>query len=226
MTGKFSATRADHGVLVAAVRAPNERITLVHRLRERLLAEGEELVLSSQNFAEEEPEDGSFWLEDYSLDEIPVWRYRAGVVSMERTCAMAYGENTVAVMYHVSNAMEIPCTLQVIPYLKFAPKETALQDQNSIFYYYQKLIQLQKNHSVFRDGDFTLLYPENADVFAYTRENREGKMLVVCNFTPWRKVFRLPDEFLGAQVLIANYPEADRVLRQYEAFILYQKKGE
>ena len=104
--------------------------------------------------------------------------------------------------------------------------ETALQDQNSIFYYYQKLIQLRKNHSVFRDGDFTLLYPENADVFAYTRENREGKMLVVCNFTPWRKVFRLPDEFLGAQVLIANYPEADRVLRPYEAFILYQKKGE
>ena len=104
--------------------------------------------------------------------------------------------------------------------------ETALQDQNSIFYYYQKLIQLRKNHSVFRDGDFTLLYPENADVFAYTRENREGKMLVVCNFTPWRKVFRLPDEFGGAQVLIANYPEADRVLRPYEAFILYQKKGE
>jgi glucan 1,6-alpha-glucosidase len=102
----------------------------------------------------------------------------------------------------------------------------ALKDPDSIFYYYQKLIQLRKNHSVFRDGDFTLLYPENADVFAYTRENREGKMLVVCNFTPWRKVFRLPDEFLGAQVLIANYPEADRVLRPYEAFILYQKKGE
>ena len=129
LTGAFSATRADHGVLVAAVRAPNERITLVHRLRESLQAEGEELVLSSQDFAGGSPaEDGDFWAEGYSLNGIPHWHYRAGAVSVERTCAMAYGENTVAVIYHISNAMEIPCTLQVIPYLKFAPKETALRE--------------------------------------------------------------------------------------------------
>ena len=50
-------------------------------------------------------------------------------------------------------------------------------------------------------------------------------MLVVCNFTAMHYAFRLPDDFIGAQVLIANYPKGDRTLRPYEAFILYQKKG-
>jgi glucan 1,6-alpha-glucosidase len=103
--------------------------------------------------------------------------------------------------------------------------EAALQDPNSIFYYYQRLIQLRKSYSVFRDGDFELLYPDHTELFAYTRENKEGKMLVVCNFSPWHTVFRLPDEFLGSQVLIANYPQGESNLRPYEAFILYQKKG-
>ena len=173
LTGKFSATRADHGVLVAAVRAPNERITLVHRLRERLLAEGEELVLSSQNFAEEEPEDGSFWLEDYSLDEIPVWRYRAGAVSMERTCAMAYGENTVAVMYHVSNAMDIPCTLQVIPYLKFAPKETPLEETRGFLMEDNKVTS--NGYSLYIHTDGTLSPYTDWQGLSYPDDQKDGR---------------------------------------------------
>ena len=103
--------------------------------------------------------------------------------------------------------------------------EAALNDPNSIFYYYQKLIQLRKTYSIFRDGDFNLLYPDNTDLFAYTRENREGKMLVVCNFSELHHSFYAPDEFMDAVPLIANYPHGDRTLRPYEAFILYKKKG-
>jgi glycosidase len=103
--------------------------------------------------------------------------------------------------------------------------EAALRDPNSIFYYYQRLIQLRKTYSVFRDGDFKLLYSENQEIFSYIRENKDEKLLVVCNFTGLHHAFRLPDAFLDAKVLIANYPEGDRTLRPYEAFILYQKKG-
>jgi len=103
--------------------------------------------------------------------------------------------------------------------------EAALKDPNSIFYYYQKLIQLRKTYPVFRDGDFTLLYPDNQELFAYIRENEQEKLLVVCNFSPLHHSFRLPDGFLNADVLLSNYPERDRALRPYEAFILYQKKG-
>ena len=36
LSSVFSAPRADQGVLVAAVKAPNARVTMVHRLSERL----------------------------------------------------------------------------------------------------------------------------------------------------------------------------------------------
>ena len=68
MCADFSVNRADAGILVAAVKAPNERITLVHRLTERLWADGQEFLLSSQEFADKTPaEDGLSQMEGYCL---------------------------------------------------------------------------------------------------------------------------------------------------------------
>lgn len=103
--------------------------------------------------------------------------------------------------------------------------KAALEDPNSIFYYYQKLIQLRKNYRIFANGDFKLLCPSHKEIFAYVRENEEEKILVVCNFSANTQTFVLPDEFSKPEVLISNYPEIDQTLRPYEAYILYQKKG-
>ena len=103
--------------------------------------------------------------------------------------------------------------------------EAALKDPNSVFYYYQKLIQLRKTYRVFRDGDFQLLCPDHQAIFAYIRENEEEQILVVCNFSAVQQAFCLPDGFQNATVLLSNYPEGSQTLRPYEAFILYQKKG-
>lgn len=101
----------------------------------------------------------------------------------------------------------------------------ALKDPDSIFYYYQKLIQLRKEYPVFTDGDFQLLCPDDQEIFAYIRENEEEQLLVVCNFSPRQQDFCLPEGFAQAEVLISNYPESAYGLRPYEAFIRYQKKG-
>ena len=55
MSSVFSVPRCDQGVLVAAVKAPNERINLVHRLLEKLFVGGQEVFLSSQSFADGTP---------------------------------------------------------------------------------------------------------------------------------------------------------------------------
>ena len=44
--------------------------------------------------------------------------------------------------------------------------EAALADENSVFHYYRKLIELRKTYDVFRRGTFTLLDPENEKIFA------------------------------------------------------------
>ena len=98
--------------------------------------------------------------------------------------------------------------------------EAALADPNSIFYYYQKLIALRKRVPEFRDGSFTLLCPEDEQVFAYTRDTDRGHMLVVCNFSGREAGFDIPEAFRNAEVLIANYEGEAETLRPYEAKIL------
>ena len=132
MCADFSVSRADQGVLVAAVKAPNERITLVHRLTESLQIGSESFILSGQSFADAVPsEDGAFRMDDCCTEGVPLWHYRVGAVSVQRSCAMAYGENTTALSYTLWNQADTPCTFTVTPYLKFAPKEAALTEQKS-----------------------------------------------------------------------------------------------
>ena len=99
--------------------------------------------------------------------------------------------------------------------------EAALEDQHSVFHHYRKLIELRKTYPVFRDGSFTLLLPEDPDIFAYTRDTEQEHLLVVCNFTDKTLHLDAPEAFQGAEVLLANYAQPAEMLRPYEAVMLY-----
>ena len=113
--------------------------------------------------------------------------------------------------------------LAVNPNHETVNAEAALADPNSIFYHYQKLIALRKTHSVFRDGSFTLLCPEDEAVFAYTRDTDQEHLLVVCNFTGEAQNFTVPAEYEVAATLLSNYGDRTAQLRPYEAYMLYRK---
>ena len=101
--------------------------------------------------------------------------------------------------------------------------EAALEDPDSVFYYYQKLIHLRKSYPVIQMGEFNLVYPADEKVFAYRRDTNEEHLLVVCNFTDETLEFEVPEDFHGSQLLISNYTEAVSELRPYEAVMLYYK---
>ena len=105
----------------------------------------------------------------------------------------------------------------------FINAEAALTDPESVFYHYQKLIELRKTHPVFRDGSFNLLMPEDEKIFAYTRDTDNEHLLVVCNFTGETLDFEVPQEYDGAEILISNYREAAPGLRPYEAAMLLKR---
>ena len=117
----------------------------------------------------------------------------------------------------------------VSPWLPVNPNHTeinaraALDDPDSIFYFYQRLIALRKRYPVFREGGFILLSPEDETVFAYTRDTQDERLLVVCNFTAQEQPELCPDAFRGAQVLAANYSDPSGPLRPYETRMLYVK---
>ena len=130
VTAAYSVPRCDQGILVAAVKAPNERITLVHRLRETLTIGEKTVYLSSQTCPEESKnEDGYRNLASFAYEYLPEWTYQVQGVRVRRTIAMAQERNTAAVAYTIENHSGVPCTLTVDPFLKFAPKEAVLEEK-------------------------------------------------------------------------------------------------
>ena len=112
------------------------------------------------------------------------------------------------------------------PWMKVNPNYTeinaaaALADPDSVFYTYQKLIALRKAHRVFAEGDFTLLCPEDEQVFAYLRRGAGQEMLVAVNLSGRSAPFALPEAFAGRAPLLATQgaPLAG-ALRPWEALI-------
>ena len=107
---------------------------------------------------------------------------------------------------------------------RFINARAEMEDPDSVFHYYKKLIALRKAYDVFRDGRFALVSPDHEQVFAYTRDTEKAHMLVVCNFTAEQTPFPLPRNFRTARKLIANYPGDCDTLRPYEAYIYYYEE--
>ena len=82
--------------------------------------------------------------------------------------------------------------------------EEQTQRADSVFKFYQKIIQLRKTMDVITYGSFELLLPDDPDLFVYTRSYNGEELLVVCNFSREERTFTLPQRFKGANVLITN----------------------
>ncbi|MGR2993843.1 alpha-glucosidase [Vibrio vulnificus] len=89
--------------------------------------------------------------------------------------------------------------------------EQALADSDSIFYHYQKLIELRKQHPAIVYGDFTPLFAEHDSVFAYVRSHQDEQLLVINNFSDQEVSLELPDNLQNKEVncLIYNYDLLD-----------------
>lgn len=82
----------------------------------------------------------------------------------------------------------------------------ALEDKESIFYHYQKLIALRKQNPVIVYGDFIPLFEDHPAVFAYERKDEEQHLVVLNNFTAEPQTLTLPEHLVNKTVecLIAN----------------------
>ncbi|WP_017471208.1 alpha,alpha-phosphotrehalase [Amphibacillus jilinensis] len=108
--------------------------------------------------------------------------------------------------------------------------ENALNDPNSIFYHYQKLIQLRKQYEIITTGDYRLLLPDHRAIFAYMRKDRDQQLIVLNNFYAETVSYHLAEEGvendMHTEVLISNYPDQkgnvkSGVLRPYESVVYY-----
>lgn len=118
----------------------------------------------------------------------------------------------------------------VNPNYKTINAKAAMEDKNSIFHYYRKLIALRKEEPIMVYGHYALLEPESESLYVYTRSLEGQELLVICNFTKETISYEIPAKFSGAKILISNY-ERDKAegtieLKPYEAIVLNYKMGD
>lgn len=109
-----------------------------------------------------------------------------------------------------------------------AKKEAA--DENSVFSYYKRLIELRKKYDIIVYGTYELIMEEDPDVFAYIRRLGNESLLVRCNFSPKEVSAPVPEKFRSetAGSIIGNYEnsskKAEDMLLPYEASVIYSEK--
>ncbi len=100
----------------------------------------------------------------------------------------------------------------VNPNYKTINAKVELEDSNSVFYYYQKLIEFRRKSQwsdIIVYGTYQLLDKEDENIFAYTRQLGDRKILVVCNVSANEVQYKLDFDVEGKACLIRNYDNVD-----------------
>ncbi|PJC95322.1 glucohydrolase, partial [Janthinobacterium sp. BJB1] len=119
------------------------------------------------------------------------------------------------------------------PWLKLNPNypeinvAAALEQPDSVFFHYQKLIELRKDWDVMVYGKYQPLLEQHPQVFAYRRSLGSQQVVVVNNFSSEHVELDLPAMLHGiaGQGLISNYAQRDSLtghlsLQPYESFAI------
>lgn len=114
--------------------------------------------------------------------------------------------------------------IAVNPSYKEINAKECLNDPDSVFYHYKKLVQLRKEKKVMVYGNFKMLYREHPKVFAYSRNYRNEQIIVICNFTSDKTEVPQMNGLTEKNILLSNYENlmTDKnvlYLRPYEAII-------
>lgn len=118
--------------------------------------------------------------------------------------------------------------IEVNPNYHTVNAEAELEDEDSIFHYYQKLAALRKEYDIIGYGDFEPLDEAHPSVLAYRRRWKGETLLVICNFYGKETAWEMDEDLKQYSCLLSNYkdpaPEEGGItLRPYEAAVLYKK---
>ena len=80
-----------------------------------------------------------------------------------------------------------------------------LNNPDSIWHFYQKLIKLRKELAIILHGDFNLLDEDNLYIFAYVRSYQEQKLYVISNFSAQMQSYVLDFKSKKYCLLTSNY---------------------
>lgn len=113
--------------------------------------------------------------------------------------------------------------LQVNKNYKTINAAAQVNDPDSVFAYYKKLIALRHTNEVMVNGVYDVLIPDHPQIYAYTRTLGDKQLLVLCNDSDTNVAIpaEIQEKIHAANnILIQNYKDTDEsTLRPYEAVV-------
>lgn len=201
--------------------------TLLHGMKGTpYIYQGEELGMTNAPFTSIED------FPDIETQNIYKERLRAGFSEEETMCAIRKKARDNARTPMQWNAEKNAGFTIGTPWYQVNPNyteinaEDAMSREDSVFYYYQKLIRLRREHEIMAYGIYDLLLPEDEDLYIYTRTLENEKWLILCNFHEKERVIT---SMRMGRVILSNYADTPQLeelclLRPYEA-VIYQISG-
>ncbi len=117
--------------------------------------------------------------------------------------------------------------IKVIENYKEINAKACIEDPDSVFYYYQKLIKLRHEMPVITEGQYKLLDPDNEKIYTYLRKGEDESLLVVANFTDETLSYEVDEQVQAREsnLVISNYKDAPEkfanhlTLKPYEVYV-------
>lgn len=102
----------------------------------------------------------------------------------------------------------------------------ALEDKNSIFFHYKKLIELRKKYKVIQDGSFIPLYKKDKFILGYKRILDNENLIVINNFYGKKTEITFQEDINKYNIILSNYDNVilknKMILKPYESLVIYK----
>ncbi|HSZ34906.1 MAG TPA: amylo-alpha-1,6-glucosidase [Puia sp.] len=126
-------TRRYHGLLMASIVPPTDRMLLVSKLDETIILDGRRFDLGTNDYGDTIFPQGLQWLSSFKRDFFPEWIYEVPGVTIRKIITMVNRENTTLIRYEIMKASN-PFTLQLLPLIAARGYHELQHSYNNIFW--------------------------------------------------------------------------------------------
>ncbi|BDV03525.1 MAG: alpha,alpha-phosphotrehalase [Candidatus Hepatoplasma scabrum] len=96
--------------------------------------------------------------------------------------------------------------------------ENDLKNKDSIFNFYQKIINLRKNNQIFKSGKIKFIEENNQNIFVYQRYIKNKYFTIILNLNNQKEKYKTKE---NQKIILNNYQDFDQnYLNPYQAIII------
>ena len=114
--------------------------------------------------------------------------------------------------------------IRVNPDKNIVNVKQSLEDKNSLYYFYKKLIDFRKDNETIISGSYRMIKKHNPNIFAYVREDEQYRIIVISSFSKKEIKCSLLNRLKDEDIVISNFDNYKEKLQPFETRVYKIKK--